>query len=58
MYEVLGGRHTSTAWAQLHEEQPDNPLFSRVLCEVYVGLTDDEALTQQEWALHPCHDTL
>lgn len=43
-YEVLGGHHTSTARAQLHEEQPDNPLFARVLCEVYVGLTDDEAL--------------
>ena len=29
---------------RLHEEQPDNPLFAWVLCEVYVGLTDDEAL--------------
>ena len=43
-YEVLGGQHTSTARAELHAEDPDNPLLARVLAEVYIGLTDDEAL--------------
>ena len=43
-YEVLGGQHTSTARSELHKEHPENPLFSHILAEVYVGLTDDEAL--------------
>ena len=43
-YEVLGGQHTSTARAELHAENPDNSLLARVLAEVYIGLTDDEAL--------------
>ena len=43
-YEVLGGQHTSTARAELHAENPDNLLLARVLAEVYIGLTDDEAL--------------
>ena len=43
-YEVLGGQHTSQARAELHREQPDNPLYATILAEVYVGLTDDEAL--------------
>ena len=43
-YEVLGGHHTTTARAELHREQPNNPLLSHILAEVYVGLTNDEAL--------------
>lgn len=43
-YEVLGGQHTSHARAQLHQEQPNNALFATILAEVYVGLSDDEAL--------------
>ena len=43
-YEVLGGQHTSQARAELHREQPDNPLYATILAEVYVGLSDDEAL--------------
>lgn len=43
-YEVLGGQHTSIARAELHKEHPNNPLLSSILAEVYVGLTDDEAL--------------
>ena len=43
-YEVLGGQHTSQARIELHQEQPDNPLFTTILAEVYVGLTDNEAL--------------
>jgi hypothetical protein len=43
-YEVLGGQHTSTARAELHRKHPDNPLFGKILAEVYTGLTDDEAL--------------
>lgn len=43
-YEVLGGQHTSVAKTELHQENPDNPHFGEVLAEIYVGLTDDEAL--------------
>ena len=43
-YEVLGGHHMSAARSELHKENPDNPLFSHILAEIYVGLTDDEAL--------------
>ena len=43
-YEVLGGHHTTTARLQLHKHYPDNQLFSKILAEVYVGLSDDEAL--------------
>lgn len=43
-YEVLGGQHTSQARAELHQEQPDNTLYSTIVTEVYVGLSDDEAL--------------
>lgn len=43
-YEVLGGQHTSTARTELHKEHPSNPLFSHILAEVYVGLSDDESL--------------
>ena len=35
-YEVLGGQHTSTARAELHAENPDNSLLTRVLAEVYI----------------------
>ena len=43
-YEVLGGQHTSKVRIELHENQPDNPLFATILAEVYAGLSDDEAL--------------
>jgi hypothetical protein len=43
-YEVLGEQHTSQARAELHHEQPNNPLYTTILAEVYVGLSDDEAL--------------
>ena len=43
-YEVLGGQHTSQARAELYQEQPENPLYATILAEVYVGLSDDEAL--------------
>ena len=43
-YEVLGGQHTSTARAHLHREHPEKPIFANILAEIYVGLTDDEAL--------------
>lgn len=43
-YEVLGGLHTTVARADLHKEYPDKPIFSQILAEVYVGLSDDEAL--------------
>ena len=43
-YEVLGGQHTSIAHAQLNKKYPENPLYRSILAEVYVGLSDDEAL--------------
>ena len=43
-YEVLGGQHSSTARAELYKEYPDNSMFRDILAEIYVGLTDDEAL--------------
>ena len=43
-YEVLGGLHTMLAKAQLAEEFPENPFFCTATAEVYVGLTDEEAL--------------
>ena len=41
---MLGGQHTSTARLLLFEENPDSSLFSEILAEVYIGLSDDEAL--------------
>ena len=43
-YEVLGGLHTMLAKAQLAEEFPENPFFNTVAAEVYVALSDEEAL--------------
>ena len=43
-YEVLGGLHTYLAKSQLSQEVPDNALYKFVNADVYVGLTDDEAL--------------
>ena len=43
-YEVLGGQHTTTAQLELHRKHPDNSLYTYILSEVYVGLTNDEAL--------------
>lgn len=43
-YEVLGGLHTLVAKGQLAEEYPDNPFFQTAMAEVYVGLSDEEAL--------------
>ncbi len=43
-YEVLGGLHTLMAKRQLCEEYPDNPFFNVALTEVYVNLSDEEAL--------------
>ena len=42
--EVLGGLHTFLAKSQLSVELPDNEAFKRVHADVYVGLTDDEAM--------------
>ena len=43
-YEVLGGLHTLTAKSELTEEYPDNPFFKQTLAEVYIGLSDEQAL--------------
>lgn len=43
-YEVLGGVHTMLAKGELAEEHPDNPHFSSVMAEVYIGLSDEESL--------------
>ena len=43
-YEVLRGLHTLMAKKQLAQEYQDNPFYSNILADVYVGLTDEEAL--------------
>ena len=43
-YEVLGGLHTLAAKTQLSMECPENPFYKTTMAEVYVGLTDEEAL--------------
>ena len=43
-YEVLGGVHTMLAKIQLTEEHPNNPYFTVAMAEVYLGLSDEEAL--------------
>ena len=43
-YEVLGGLHTLVAKTQLAEEYPENPFYTTVMAEVFVGLSDEEAL--------------
>ena len=43
-YEVLGGLHTLKAKAQLSQMYPDNPFFQHTVAEVYIGLTDEQAL--------------
>ena len=30
--------------SEVHKDNSDKPLFSHILAEIYVGLTDDEAL--------------
>lgn len=42
-YEVLGGLHSLVAKTQLLAEH-NNPYFKEALADVYVGLTDEEAL--------------
>ena len=43
-YEVLGGLHSFQAKAELLKENPDNPFFGEALAEVYVELSDEQAL--------------
>ena len=43
-YEVLGGLHGARARQSLLTEHPGIDAYSRVLCIVYCGLTDEEAL--------------
>ena len=43
-YEVLGGQHTALARREVYKKHPDDTLLQRILSEVYVGLSDDEAL--------------
>ena len=43
-YEVLGGLHSLVAKNELLEEYPENPFFQQALAEIYVGLSDEQAL--------------
>jgi len=43
-YEVLGGLHTLVAKQQLSVDHPNNPFYKTCVAEVYVGLSDEEAL--------------
>ena len=41
---MLGGLHTLVTKSQLVEEYPDNPFYTTAMVEVFVGLTNEEAL--------------
>ena len=43
-YEVLGWQYMSPVRAEFHQEQLNNPHFITILAEVYVGLSDNDAL--------------
>ena len=43
-YEVLGGLHSLIAKTQLSMEHPENPFFKVAVADVYIGLSDEEAL--------------
>jgi len=43
-YELLGGQHTAMARKEISKKFPENMLLQHILAEVYIGLTDDEAL--------------
>lgn len=43
-YEVLGGLHTMLAKTQLASEYPHCSFYKMVTAEVYIGLTDEQAL--------------
>ena len=43
-YEVLGGLHTYLAKFQLNQEFPENSFYKYVFADVYVGLSDEQAL--------------
>ena len=51
MIEVLGGQHTAMARQKVSAEYPGNTILKHILAEVYVGLSDDEALR-----LASCHN--
>jgi len=50
-YEVLGGLHSFQAKYELMKEYPENPFFSEALAEVYIDLSDEQALR-----LAQCHN--
>ncbi len=43
-YEILGGQHSALARKAVALKHTDNMMLQKALAEVYVGLTDDEAL--------------
>ena len=43
-YEVLGGTHLSLATKILHENYPENLHFAEGMCQIYVGLSDEQAV--------------
>lgn len=43
-YEVLGGQHTTLVRQEVSSKDPENMLLKYILAEIYVGLSDDEAL--------------
>lgn len=43
-YEVLGGQHMVSGKTELFKENSDSVSFSHVLSEVYIALSDKEAL--------------
>ena len=43
-YELLGGQHTALARKEIAKKFPDYMLLQQIHAEVYIGLTNDEAL--------------
>jgi len=43
-YEVVGGLHSFHAKSQLSKDYPDSPFYKVALAEVYVDLSDEQAL--------------
>ena len=43
-YEVLSGLHSFQAKDELMKEYPENPFFNEALAEVYIDLSDEQAL--------------
>ena len=54
-YEVLGGLHTYLAKFQLNQEFPENLFYKYISADVYVGLSDEQALRLAQRHIQNAH---